>query len=835
MPLPSFLLPWFAVAGLVAAGGVVVIHLLNRRRYRVLPWAAMDFLREAVFRSRRIMQIRDLLLLALRVLCLVAFGAALARPFFTRAAAPANPDEPVHAVVLVDNSLGMGYEKLDGTLLDDAKAKAKDVIEKLPRDSRISILPTCGSARGVRTELYFSTEDALEGLAAIRPVDRQTRPDATIDLALDACRQPGQWGLKAKRIFLITGQHVESWPAESLSEHVKQLPAPMEVIQVVPDVVDNAWVADLRVRDGLADLQTPATLVATLGYRGPATRRDVQVTLTIDGATAATATVDLEPGQMREVQFPPYKFDLPVEPGRPAFVTAEVSIPHDRLPADDQRFLIVPVVASLPVVFVDALGSDEDPRNNRYGETFYLRRLLAPITSRVALRDRQLIEVRHVKPEGLTQEVLADARLVVVAGLPNPGGAVELLREYVEQGGNLILAAGGDFDPAAWNEAAWADGRGILPAPLAPAPVGHLPDETAGALQPFTLDFDTLVHDYFLPEGTAPDELKSMYGPPVLFFKAVEADVSQEVGQKVVEAATGYFDEQRRGLAEIDRKLAGLAPAGTKTASGAQDDQRAELQRQRDALEPHWLLWRHGDEEGLRPVEELAQRASPKVLGRFSNNLPFMVRRQWGRGQVLFISTGLSPGWNTLPLVRQAVWLYDRVCRSLLLETFPPRNLSTEQSLLLPVAPAERMARFALVDGEGHEQGLSVDALEGDRYGITLGNWTRRGLYRVTAARGDGAPGTAGSLAEDPQSRLWDVPLAVNGPAEGSDLGQAEADDSPRAGRRNFLDVTQAGVAEFVGTEGAELWKWLLAAVLVGLLVELVLLVWTSGARERTA
>jgi len=152
MSLPSFLLPWFAVAGLVAAGGVVVIHLLNRRRYRVLHWAAMDFLREAVFRSRRILQLRDLLLLLLRVLCLAAFGAALARPFFTRAAAPANPDEPVHAVVLVDNSLSMGYEKLDGTLLDDAKAKAREVIEKLPRNSRISVLPTCGSASGVRSE-----------------------------------------------------------------------------------------------------------------------------------------------------------------------------------------------------------------------------------------------------------------------------------------------------------------------------------------------------------------------------------------------------------------------------------------------------------------------------------------------------------------------------------------------------------------------------------------------------------------------------------------------------------------------------------------------------------
>jgi hypothetical protein len=829
MSLPSFLLPWFAVAGLVAAGGVVVIHLLNRRRYRVLHWAAMDFLREAVFRSRRILQLRDLLLLVLRVLCLAAFGAALARPFFTRAAAPANPDEPVHAVVLVDNSLSMGYEKLDGTLLDDAKAKAREVIEKLPPNSRISVLPTCGSAGGVRTEPYFSTEDALEGLAAIRPVDRQTRPDATIDLALTACRQTGQSGLRSKRIFLITNPHVQSWPAESLAEHLKQLPAPMEVLQVAPDVVDNAWVADLRVRDGLADLQTPATLVATLGYQGPTTRRDVQVTLTIDGAPAATATVDLEPGQMREVQFPPYKFDVPVEPGHPAFVTAEVSIPHDRLPADDQRFLIVPVVTALPVVFVDALGSDEAPRNNRYGETFYLRRLLAPITSRTA-RDRQLIEVRHVKPEGLTQELLADARLVVVAGLPNPAGAVGLLREYVEQGGNLILAAGGDFDPAAWNETAWADGRGILPAPIEPATVGRLPDDTAGTLQPFLLDFDTLVHDYFLPEGTSPDELKSMYGPPALFFKAVAADTGEEVGQKAVEAAGEYFDQQRRGLAEIDRKLSELAPAKSKTApgdaGGSQEDARNELQRQREALAPHWLLWRRGDEEGLRPVKELAERASPK-------GLPFMVRRQWGRGQVLFISTGLSPGWNTLPMVRQAVWLYDRICRSMLLETFPSRNLSTEQSLLLPVAPAERMARFALVDSENHEQALSVDALEGDRYGITLGNWTRRGLYHVMASPGEGVAGPAGSPGADPQTRLWDVPLAVNGPAEESDFGQG--DESAKAGRRSFLDVTQTGATTLVEAESAELWKWLLAAVLAGLLVELLLLVWTSGGRERTA
>jgi hypothetical protein len=78
-----FLAPWFAIAGLIAATAPVVIHLLNRRRFRVVDWAAMDFLREAVLRSRRILQWRELLLMALRTLCLLLFGLALARPYLS--------------------------------------------------------------------------------------------------------------------------------------------------------------------------------------------------------------------------------------------------------------------------------------------------------------------------------------------------------------------------------------------------------------------------------------------------------------------------------------------------------------------------------------------------------------------------------------------------------------------------------------------------------------------------------------------------------------------------------------------------------------------------------
>src|SRR5271157_4880295 len=107
----------------------------------------MDFLREALSRSRRMMELRDLLLLLLRVACLLVFGLALARPQWGRfSQAAVDPNQPVHAVVLVDNSLSMSYQtQPSGILLDDAKAKAKEWIEGLPSGSVVSVLPACGS------------------------------------------------------------------------------------------------------------------------------------------------------------------------------------------------------------------------------------------------------------------------------------------------------------------------------------------------------------------------------------------------------------------------------------------------------------------------------------------------------------------------------------------------------------------------------------------------------------------------------------------------------------------------------------------------------------------
>ena len=102
------------------------------------------------------MELRDLLLLLLRVACLLVFGMALARPYWNRfSQAAVDPNQPVHAVVLVDNSLSMSYQKPDGILLDEAKAKAKELIEgpaRRQRDLRVADL-RFGDGRELRSLL----------------------------------------------------------------------------------------------------------------------------------------------------------------------------------------------------------------------------------------------------------------------------------------------------------------------------------------------------------------------------------------------------------------------------------------------------------------------------------------------------------------------------------------------------------------------------------------------------------------------------------------------------------------------------------------------------------
>src|SRR5260370_25323181 len=74
-----FLNPWFMAAGGVLVSSPIIIHLINRMRFKRLRWAAMEFLLKSQKRNRRRLIIEQLILLALRILLVLLIGFLVAR------------------------------------------------------------------------------------------------------------------------------------------------------------------------------------------------------------------------------------------------------------------------------------------------------------------------------------------------------------------------------------------------------------------------------------------------------------------------------------------------------------------------------------------------------------------------------------------------------------------------------------------------------------------------------------------------------------------------------------------------------------------------------------
>src|SRR5438552_3402800 len=128
-PLFGFLFetPLSALAVAVGAASLpIIIHLLNRKRYRVVTWAAMRFLLAALKKNTRRMRLEQLLLLALRTLIVLLLVLAMSsvmpwsedlwfRLFPESAVQAAAGGRRTHKILVLDGSFSMGTRLGDAT------------------------------------------------------------------------------------------------------------------------------------------------------------------------------------------------------------------------------------------------------------------------------------------------------------------------------------------------------------------------------------------------------------------------------------------------------------------------------------------------------------------------------------------------------------------------------------------------------------------------------------------------------------------------------------------------------------------------------------------------
>src|SRR6202035_2303798 len=116
------MLDFFANPGFLAVAGVlisapIIIHLINRMRFKRIRWAAMEFLLKAQKRMRKRLIIEQLLLLALRCLLVALAGLLVCR--FVGFAGTDWMSRPNLHIVVLDDTLSMHDQwKKDDVTLD---------------------------------------------------------------------------------------------------------------------------------------------------------------------------------------------------------------------------------------------------------------------------------------------------------------------------------------------------------------------------------------------------------------------------------------------------------------------------------------------------------------------------------------------------------------------------------------------------------------------------------------------------------------------------------------------------------------------------------------------
>jgi hypothetical protein len=424
---PAFL------AGLLAIGIPIAIHLVNRERRVVVQFPSLMFLHKIPYRSVRRQKLRHLLLLAMRCLALALLVAAFSRPFLQRHKAGASSLHGARErVILVDRSYSMGYADHWKRALDAARAATKDLagndratIVFFANDPSAATEPTANQARLERA------------IAGAQLSSEGTRYEPALKLAAQILSASN---LPRKEVVLISDFQRVGWGRRDDI----QLPAGTAMSTVDVGGAESADLAVTQVsteRDRTGD-RDRVTVTARVTNTGSAART-VDATLDLGGRAVETKKLTVPPKGVAQARFSPNAV--------PASATrGTVRIARDSLAANDAfNFTLAPGEA-VSVLIVQ-------PSKPRANQSLYLRRALA-------IGDRPAFHVDVKSEAALRAQDLASRSLVVLDEVQPPNGAVGArLREAILAGTGLLVVPG-DLAAARWS----SEWRAIMPARLGP-------------------------------------------------------------------------------------------------------------------------------------------------------------------------------------------------------------------------------------------------------------------------------------------------------------------------------------------------------------------------------
>ncbi len=478
-----FVHPGLAAAALAMGLIPILVHLVNRRRYVRLPWAAMKFLLAAHRRSARRVRLEQWLLLLTRVSLIVLVGFALARPYLPGSFILPFPSARVHRVLLVDNSLSMKAKTEDGqSRFELARSYAEALLESLPRTDAVSVVTLADPAEAVIAQAAYDRRFVRERLAAIEVTQRATDTVGAIGLTLEIIEDsPLPAGNQV--VYIISDFPEYIWASAT---PVNPTPAVRMTRQLADTLVDsssdlvlfiaasarrpieNLSIASLTTGSSLTAVGFPVELIVDIENHNAMSVPDASLQIRRDGEIIRQEPLPRLQPQKATRAVITTAFGTPgthlIEARVSPTAGGLASEDWDALADDDFRYLSIDIHTTSPILLVDGRPGGSAPAA---GQTGYLAMALAPQQRQLGPRQAgwpAVLAPKVITESELGGEVLADYDAVMLCNVQRlPKEIWNRLERFVDQGGGLMVFGGDLVSADNYNRFGYADGAGVLP------------------------------------------------------------------------------------------------------------------------------------------------------------------------------------------------------------------------------------------------------------------------------------------------------------------------------------------------------------------------------------
>jgi len=404
-----FLYPAFLFA-LVSLAIPVLIHLFNFRKYQKVYFSNVQFLKQINEQQSSRRNLKERLILAARLLALTFLVLAFARPYINNGhAINANTQQVVS--IFVDNSYSMQTLNSEGSLLDQAKQKAKEIASAYGINDRFQLLTQDFEGKHQRLLSRDVFNDAVDAVK-ISPQSRNLQQIIN--------RQQSLLSMQAnvvKSIYVISDFQKNISPIQALKTDTGTR---INLVQLkaskLPNVaVDSVWLLSAIHRPGESE-----KLVVRLHNYADAKAEKIPLKVLINKEQKALGSYTVNP---RSAQNDTLAFSG-LQAG---WQQGKVTLQDNPVTFDNDFYFSFNVKQQMPVLLVD--DGTANP---------YLKAVFAA---------DKFFDVKDVPAGNVDYAGLNRYPLIVLSDIKSiSAGLAQQLKSYVAKGGSLVVFLSADAD-----------------------------------------------------------------------------------------------------------------------------------------------------------------------------------------------------------------------------------------------------------------------------------------------------------------------------------------------------------------------------------------------------